>query len=597
MKKIILIIVGCLLVSGLAVFAAWRYLAPEYMASKITSECKALGLSEPMLGSQPVLSFFPPAIMLDNITWEYGESLRIKVVRAAFELEPAPLLSGHIEFRNILLDGAEVAISDSWPTRTANAASRTSQAANLPFLIKRLVIQNGKITILHKSKSILLENIKLTAENIQIRKDMEIKCDFTISLQNKSASPRQIGNLAINSTLQFYPPNLNFRHAATTFTQVNDEFLHFLTPVQLKLSGSYNFDNTSFRLNDTVMRLPQGRLKVSGDGQISPGSFSGNADFEADLKHIFSNESLRPEFAIITSPIKLTSDGIKLSDIALRIGETTGSGNLDFTSGESGISKIAGFLKTGFMQFYSQEKQSRVNKPAPEEGSFQNASFQNWPELDLKLEADGIALNNIVIQDTVAAIYGKKGNYKTNGAGFSWCEGKVDFVGALNLPSSESTLTASASNLNFGKIITQLGLEGFEDGVASLKINLRTKAASLQGILNSLTGNGLVEVRNAKLNLLENIVDTLSFFSRKLIDYSGTSLTAPFVVQKGIVDISPITIASSNLSATGNAAINIEKLDLNSRLNFKIGPIAIPLKFSGPLGDISIGVDMTGRDN
>lgn len=597
MKKLLYWILGicaALACLGTAGFLWVKSLiTPEAIASATE---KATG--HPLLiTKKPQLDLFPPVLGFSSATWQgqiQGADISMEIGACEISLEPWPLFGGDVVIREIILDSPEIKMQTSASSQKTGSKRTKSEQKRTLIPIKRIVVQNGVFHWLSPVRDMKFANINLIADMPGGWKEANLQCDFTSEIV--TAGQQNDGNMAIKGNLRYYPPNLIFRQASATYTPLKGPLPPLFSPLRLSLDGALDLDSLLLRLGEAKLSTPQGELSVRGEYDLNLDSFHGRGALALNLERcasLFSLNGIKKEAALVgEGSLSWTRGQLIGTDFALKCGDCPGTGKFHFIlpQGGSPLSATAvvnmGFLKTDsiFEEIIREKSIKREESQKPE---------SVWPALDLSLELEGAAWEKLTLTQIKAELSGKDGHYRLEPFEFAWANGQVKASLDMDLVNYARKFTATAVKINLGDALSQTGLPGVKGGVASLSSELSSTGANWTGANANLDGALEVSCRDVQLDLLAGVLKKLPIPAsvKPALTDTVKLLEASCIIKNEILTIKSLRLSATGLSATGEAVYNIRNNTIEGKLDAKTLDVNLPLKFQGPLNDISWNLD------
>lgn len=610
MKKILLTAVlalACVTACGLA----WlRYGSGDWIARRISEYSRQYTGSEIAMQQEPVAHIFPPALALGGLSWESPDKNMVVSARS-LNLTPdaLSLLMGRLNLKEILLDGAYLKINlhsgaakGEEPAKVAAQNSKTESAKVLPLEIGRLIAQKGKVDLYLQGVHIGLNEVNLTADDLRNRQEARLSGDFVLSaapVGGDQDSAWLAGNLAFRGRARFYDPNLTLRQTAITFTATKGEALAWLSPMQLALDLAINLDDLEARANQASLSSAPGKLTFRGNANFRSGDASGQCTLALDLPRILG-QAPDAAFAddesmmLIDSPIEVANSVISLTEIAVKSGLSEGSGNLLFRLPKAGAPcALSGKLAFRKLALWAARESDRSDAQAATKAVAKTGSppFSLFPELDMRLAAEDFQYGSLRAKKMRATIQGAEGNYALKDGAMNWADGIIEASATGNFAGSLFEVKANGKNINAGLGLQESGFKGFTGGHADFQASLSTRGLDMASLRSTLSGNASFTASDIKINLLEKIsrflpADTAAKYFPDAVRQFMTEMRA----NNGQLDIDTVKLEAKSLAATGTAHYSPASGKIDGKLDLKVGPVSLPLAFSGPANDISWSV-------
>lgn len=583
MKKFI--IYFCLGVA--AVIIVTCFLVVSYGGSWVTARmedyCARQFGSRPQFTEEAKIGLFPPEFMAGPLEWRVKTQnceADIALEKITVALDGLTLLTGNFNIReiNILNPVASITVKKTASTSKTDAKGTPAKGVT----IGRVLVQNGKLKLRADNFNCRMENIKILAEDLKPLKGGDVKGDFSLFLPMDGSTEIE-SNVAFKSGFHYYDPNLTLRQTAVTMTFLKD--YQTLSPLHINFEGALNLRTGSMRVQQGALGTPFGRLDLEGDLGDGFGAFKGIARLTMERG---SNS------VYISSPVAYAWPDLDLSDMALKVNDSTGEGKLSltFSHGASPFT-CKGYLKAGVINWKS-EPDATSEKPGDK---IQPMQLGAKPDLDLEVELAGFNYEKLSLNNIKLKILGKDGNYSAPGLDFNWEGGSVKAKAALFLPQWEWNFNSQGQKINFGKMLEDFGVKGFKDGQADFNAALKAQGQTPKEIASTLDGDGDFSVTGVNVELLEDVTRMLTVFGGNEKRSAGIAMTAPFHAHQGVVKFAPLTAKSVFISAAGSAVIDFPRQRLDSVIDFRLGKLSLPVSIKGPFEHISVGLDRHSTDH
>ncbi len=573
--------------------AFWLFLNSSYMGKIIVRECLESTGSILKFGENPVFSLFPASVRLQNVLWQSpGKEPLLKfssrLIRINFDL--FSLVKKQIHINEIFADGANFVINENVPSTPASDSNSQSGSDKMSFLIDRLVVHHGQFKYFYSGSIIKLSQINLSAEHLGPRQEMDVKCDFYSDSEIEQEGIT--GNMAIRTKLKYYFPNLTFRQTSLTFTATEDPLFMLLSPLSLDGEGALNIDDWSFRVTSSQIKTSLGQFILSCEYNAPSESFDGHLSLDFNLASQKEQQINEDQFInyriVLQSPFSFKNRILAFPDIAISAGPSKGSGNLKcvFPQGDQNT-RITGSLSMGVLSLPAGDNENVSNARGHKQQK--DTLTSSWPALDLSFSVAGLNYHNFSCRDLDFHLTGEDGVYNLNNLRFIWASGKANGSGSVNLKDKNFTLKTSGNDINIGRALWELGVNGFQDGLASYNSELASSGFDWVSIKKNLSGNISFKAQNVKVSVMEEITKFLSRFSSNAssLPQSIDIFTLDARANKGKLDINPLLLKSKALEAKAEGEINLEKDSLQAQLNLNIFGMNLPIALYGPLSGLS----------
>lgn len=638
MKRIFLWILGGVAALAAAVAVVLSRVDADFVVRQI-ADATASATGQPLrFDSTPGISFFPPGVHFGQARWGSiadGQGMAVSVKGGMAQLELRPLLTGNVVVREVRLDSPVIEIREGKavaaradtkekPAADKNAAKADAptrgNAPDLPLELKRLVLRQGTVTYVDATgRTLRVSDMNLSVENLRRDEEAVVQCDFAFALQNKGAAPADAlsGTLAFTSRLRYAPPQLAFRQTALTVTPLTGPLPREAGPLQLTCEGSLRLDDLRLRLDKAWLAAPQARLGLTGEGALAAPSFDGIVEMEgtpsklaALAGHKFDAAGGKDE-AHVKSTLRYAANSLRLGGIQARLNDISLQGDLrlDMPSAaplaltadlRSGMVNLAPYLPPSSPKTGGATPATTASASQPEGASAGHAAkmspeaARNMPTLDIRAALAGVRKGGLEAKDVSLALKGEKGRYAlTAFRAVLATGGEIKASGVMDMAAATCAVKTAASGVNIGPLLAALGKGRPADGVAALDADVTMRCADAAAVRQSLSGRGLVEVRNLYVPAMAELSKSIPALTGKkgpLPDRFDLA-RAPFAIRDGEVNAAPVTLTSSGLNAVGKAHISLPAEHLDAAMDIKTMGMTIPVTAKGPLDNISYGVD------
>lgn len=564
-------------------YALARFVAPGWIMTRVTDFCATNGLGS-LSYSRAVVGVFPPTLVVEDADYEYlGKYSKAEAKARAISagLDPFALLGGEIRFREIMLDNPVATLS--------YIESAPSSAGGFAFSgfpeVERFLIQKGELAIVTLSPDSVVKfmNIGVSAEYPDKRGEAYAKCDFNIKFARYLNA-----NVAAAGKFHFYPPNITFRNWALSATFLPENA--FVSPTRLSFDGAYNLEDKDLKFSTMAFATPAGEIKLSGDLSPLAPAFAGTVDARLNLEKLWPES--RDKELFLTTGATLADEGLKLENIAVRMGQSQGSGKLNISFAGERPEKIKGEFNFARLRLNFRDLAPIKKKQASDSDSGIANFFRDGPEIDIRAKISSLEKNDLLFRDVSLNLTGKNGEYVIYEPAAKWCDGKISGNFAWNANRDAWSASLNGAKINFGDALKQLGAPWFTGGSVEFALKLNSSAPGVE----ALAGDGKLEAGGARFAALQSVADALAFIGGGG-DFSGLAVSAPFVIKNGVARFSPVTAQGVGVRANGSATANLAKKYFDGKLSLRWRSFELPLVFKGPFGDIAIGIDRNKSDH
>ena len=576
-------------------------------------------------------------IRLDSPVVEIREGKSLAPAEAATELpkadtaKPAATKPGASKPNASKSDTSKTTAATS--DQPAPAGKPAAEPATLPIELKRLVLRQGSITYTGAGgQSLHINDVNLSVENLRIGHEATVQCDFSFALGNKQSNAptdaaklpsNMSGTMAFTSRLRYAPPQLLFRQTALTVTPLTGALPKEAGPLQLTCEGTLRLTDLHLQLTRAILNTPQARMTISGEAALSAPTFNGSLEIEGSpqkmaalagykFKAAAGKDELRFRTMLryVPNAMNLSQMQLQMDDISLRGGlrfEFPADAPLGITADiQAGAINLTPYLpaaETPAAEGKAQDAKSHGGKTSASEadaahakktGKPDAAAAQKMPTLDIRAKIATISKGGLQVKDIALALKGEKGRYTLNSlAANLGSGGNIKATGSANMTNETCAIKALATDVDLGPLLVALGKGRTVDGIAMLDTELTMDCGSAAEARQSLSGRGLVEIRQLHVPAMAELGKSLPMLANKggpLPDRFDLA-RAPFAAKNGEINAAPITVASPSLSAAGKARISLPRQNIDATMDIKTMGMTIPVTARGPLSDISYGVD------
>ena len=513
-------------------------------------------------------------------------------------------------------DATPATTADTGPAKSVKPGT-APQAAAPPVELKRLVIRQGALSFTDaQGQNIKISDLNLSAENLRPGQETTAKCDFTIALGDAPGTAGHIsGNLALSAKLRYAPPALTLRQTSLTFNPLSGPLPKEAGPLQLNIEGSLDLANMRIRVDKGWLATPQARLGLQGEGSFAPPAFTGNAEIDGSPRKLaaLAALSLKPVPQGVTDALNLKArlaygnNSLNLSDIQARVDDITLTGQFRL-----GLEPDAPLSITADAQISAVNLDNYLPLPAaPEKSSKTVAAPANenatakkkergapgkapMPDINIRLALAGLSKDKLQLRDIQLAAQGLRGNYTITALNGTLASGgKIRATGAARLSDVANpayAVAGTASDVNLGNLLESLGKGRPVNGTAQLELDLTMAGKDATALQNSLSGKGLLEVRQMRLESIPTLPPNIPGLQGRIPD-TFDLVRAPFTARAGEINANPVSASAQGLNARGQASISLPRQYLDAKVSVETLGMTIPLIIRGPFSNISYSAD------
>lgn len=594
MKKILIITAGAAAAAAILLCSAWLFLNSSFTGGLLERLCFEYTGSALKFSGNPEIKFFPASLTIRDVSWQSpGKEPFLKFSARFLRISPDlfSLARNQIHIKEIFANEASLEINESAPSPPWPKDDPSSQAASpSTFAVDRLVSRNSGFSYYYADQAARLSQMNLSAERLAPRQEMDLQCDFFTD--SRIAGEIIAGNMAIRTKLRYYSPNLTFRQAALTFTATENPALTALSPINLDAEGALNINDWSFRVNSSQIKTSMAQLMLNGGYDASKELFDGYLSLDFNLAAQDAEEADRLKYHLVfASPLQYKNRILSFPDIAASSGSSKGSGSLQcvFPSGNKAAA-VTGRLALGVLSLPAEKGRGSASGPAWKK---ETGGAVSWPSLNLSLSAQAINCGRASLKDVSLKAEGGGGGYRLDSLRFGWASGKASGSGSISMRDKLIKISADGNNVDIGKALWELGVDGFHGGSAAFSADLSAAGFDWPSIKKSLNGSLSFDARNTRVSILEEIT---KFMSRFIPKAGGLAESIDMFSIKARADggklfIDPMLIKSQSLEAAAKGEINLEKDSLSAQLSLKAFGMSLPIALYGPLSKLSWRVE------
>ncbi|MEM8631338.1 MAG: AsmA family protein [Pseudomonadota bacterium] len=563
--------------------------------------------------------FFPDigvsagGISLGNAEWSENQSM-VSASHASIALDLAPLLSGEIQIKSVIVHEAEILLEvaeDGQPnwefvgaagngnpesgggggTKPKGDTPAGPAGAVLPdFSLEKLAITNARVNFVDHGSGQRFELEALNAETFL----EDAYSPIAVSLNGRLNGSNLGGTVSVSSLSDVISGGQIDLDTELSLSGNTVDFTGVVTPAPFDLGGDLTLDLPSHAtlaetLGQTAPDLPEGlgakrvrasgELSVSGDGTIN----LKGATIDLDHNTLTGNLSLitadRPHLTA-----NLTSEFLDLSAL----------------TGEDTPKKAGGSAKT---------KAAAVQEPqgTPVETGWSkepiDASGLGALDADVTLRAGGLDLGTTKTGRARITATLRGGRLVTNIERLDTFGGSVAGQFVVN---SRGGLSVRG-DLKAQSVALQSLFDEFLDfdrlvGNGTVSVEFLGSGNSLDALMRSLNGNGSIDFGQGEL-LGVDLVGMLRTLDLK---HQGTgsktvydAITASFTIQNGVVNNLDLSFLAPLLTALGQGTLDLGGQSLNYRFtpqllrgDAKKEGVKVPIEISGPWTNIRFRPDL-----
>ena len=535
-------------------------------------------------------------------------------------------------------DVKSAAVQDAAPVQ--NAAGQKAQADDasfaLPLELGRMVLNRGMLhyTDTH-GQNIRLQDINLSVENLRLGQEAVAECDFAFAVReaasskvNKPASETS-GTLAFSTRLRYAPPVLSFRRTSLTLNPLTGVLPKKSGPIQVTVEGSFDLRTAVLQLHDLLLAMADAEARGQVEATLAtPPRVQGDVALHGSVRKLAAlGGSTDIPSAIADSfeakaRLEYASDTLQVKNVQATLGKTsiTGDFHLAFPAGKPMAIKAA--LHTGVLDLgkadttrqgrasaaapsaMSKNTPKEASKATPQSGAGAAASkpatkisagpaTTTLPKLDVRAKVDGIRHGALLIKDIAFAVTGEKGDYTLSSFACALnTGGAITATGSMRLPAKSCTLKPTAEAVQLKPLLEALGQKNAISGTASGKASLSMLCTDANAVKRSLSGQGLLEIRQIKLASAPKLPQgALGLSNEPVLPDRLDLVRAPFTANNGTLRIQPLTVTGPGLKASGAITVNLPSEALDGKADVATMGMQIPLLVGGTVSSPSWSID------
>lgn len=330
---------------------------------------------------------------------------------------------------------------------------------------------------------------------------------------------------------------------------------------------------------------------------------------------------------LLSGQMDLGTDRTTLKNLSLEMGQTKGTGTLDYVAGT--IPSISGSFAfdrldaTPFMgngQEQGRGANGQPNRPAAQSGwdtSPIDFSGLNTIKADLAFSAKTLVARDIAMGPVGLAVKVAGGQLTTTLSQMALYNGKGNGQISVDARTNPAKLAAkfALSGLNMKPFLSDtIGMRALS-GKGGVTLDLTAQGASQAQIIKQLNGTSAIEIKDGQINginipqmlrsLQGNILDGWASSDAQNTDFSA--LTASFTFQNGIASNNDLSMLSPLFRLSGAGSIDLPNMTIDYKTTPKViaklkgqgGPVnadgvPIPIIIKGKLTKPRIYPDIAG---
>ena len=524
--------------------------------------------------------------------------------------------------------------------------AKTLERATPAFALKRLVARQGLVRYTDaQGQTLTLGALNLSVENLQPGQEAVAQCDFTYTASHPdktmgTATGAAAGttadtatgtvtntatatatntakngtvmavplsaNLALSAKLRYAPPNLALRQTLLTLSPLTGPLPKEAGPLQLNIEGSLDTDAWRMHVAKCWVTTPQARLGLQGEASFNPPSFTGNLELDASLRKLAAlmGQPLKPAPRDVADTLKIKSrlaygdNSLNLSDIDALMDDVTLSGQFRLGMEPDAPLSITTDMQASAVNLDNYLPLPESSKPQvqttgePKDKKSGGTDVSSMPDINIRAALAGLRQGKVHARDVQFVAQGLRGNYKIST--FNCTLGSGGFIkaeGTANVPAAAYTVNGTASDVDLGALLESLDKGRPVEGTARLDADLSMHGKSAVALQNSLSGSGLLEIRQMRLKSLPTLPANVPGIVGKPVPNVFDLARAPFTVKNGVIHASPVTVSATGLSARGQAKVSLPRQYLEASATVETLGMSVPVIAKGPFSNIGYSLD------
>ena len=512
--------------------------------------------------------------------------------------------------------------------------AKTLERATPAFALKRLVARQGLVRYTDaQGQTLTLGALNLSVENLQPGQEAVAQCDFTFTASRpdktlgttadtagdtattaatttaKNGTVMAVplsANLALSAKLRYAPPNLALRQTLLTLSPLTGPLPKEAGPLQLNIEGSLDTDAWRMHVAKCWVTTPQARLGLQGEASFKPPSFTGNLELDASLRKLAAlmGQPLKPAPHDVADTLKIKSrlaygdNSLNLSDFDALVDDVTLSGQFRLGMEPGAPLSITTDMQISAVNLDTYLPLPESSKPqvqttgGPKDKKSGGTDESPMPDINIRAALAGLRQGKVHVRDVQFVAQGLRGNYKistfncTLGSG-----GVIKAEGTANVPAAAYAVNGTASDVDLGALLESLDKGRPVEGTARLDADLSMHGKSAVALQNSLSGSGLLEIRQMRLKSLPTLPANVPGIVGKPVPDVFDLARAPFTVKNGDIHASPVTVSATGLSARGQAKVSLPRQYLEASATVETLGISVPVIAKGPFTNIGYSLD------
>ena len=512
--------------------------------------------------------------------------------------------------------------------------AKTLERATPAFALKRLVARQGLVRYTDaQGQTLTLGALNLSVENLQPGQEAVAQCDFTFTASRpdktlgttadtagdtattaatttaKNGTVMAVplsANLALSAKLRYAPPNLALRQTLLTLSPLTGPLPKEAGPLQLNIEGSLDTDAWRMHVAKCWITTPQARLGLQGEASFNPPSFTGNLELDASLRKLAAlmGQPLKPAPHDVADTLKIKSrlaygdNSLNLSDFDALVDDVTLSGQFRLGMEPGAPLSITTDMQISAVNLDTYLPLPESSKPqvqttgGPKDKKSGETDESPMPDINIRAALAGLRQGKVHVRDVQFVAQGLRGNYKistfncTLGSG-----GVIKAEGTANVPAAAYAVNGTASDVDLGALLESLDKGRPVEGTARLDADLSMHGKSAVALQNSLSGSGMLEIRQMRLKSLPTLPANVPGIVGKPVPDVFDLARAPFTVKNGDIHASPVTVSATGLSARGQAKVSLPRQYLEASATVETLGISVPVIAKGPFTNIGYSLD------
>jgi AsmA protein len=498
-------------------------------------------------------------------------------------------------------------VPDQKPAGAQDSASKDISDKPLNFNVENVQISNAQVHYVDKStgQSVTLENFTVDASDITLGSEFPLDIGFRIETAKPtlevdgSISARLNANQALN---EFAVSGLK-----AVFDMNGEPFGGKSVTAELSGSAKANLENETATLSDFTASLANlslsTNLDVKGFGDKMALNGKINID-EFSLKKLLANlgqPAIETRDGNVLSALAFstniggTDGNIKLSDLTLKLDDTTFNGSGSYNLANTGLIFNLQGDKLDADRYLPPKAEGTNDGASPTEEASTGQTAQAAPEgdllpletlrtllLDVNFGLGQLVISNLTINDIKASTTAKNGLIKVDEFSGKLYEGSFGANVTLDARTDNPkwTVGSNVTNVQTLPLLADLADVTMLAGGANLKVNATTTGNRISALRNNADGQisfNLAKGEFRKMNLTHMACQGIALVNQESLTANDWGETTPFDDMHGVLDINGNTLNNTDLTASlagmtleGNGTVDLQKTTMDYEAGLRI---------------------------